>query len=324
MFSRIATFIVCGAAASAVLAGSSVIDSGRAAVGGVVAEYAFDEGTGTLLHDASGNHNDGTIASASWTTGHSGTALSFNGSSSIVTVPGTSVISPTTAVTIEAWVKPATTAGWRAIAVKEQTPSALSYGLYSSSDAGPASLVYTSSEQDLKGASRIPVGAWSYLAAVYDGSVNRVYVNGSLVAQSAVSGSIAESGGALRIGGDTIWNEWFNGSIDDLRIYSRVLTAAEINSDMTTAVPSSAPNRERYNSAEHASQRVRDSFNPGEHFARLVGVVRQRRRRGLRGVSRDVSGGLDGVDVVHERWLGLRDELQLLGRCIRRGWQPFG
>ena len=241
MFPRIATFIVCGAAASAVLAGSSVIDSGRAAVGGVVAEYAFDEGTGTLLHDASGNHNDGTIASASWTMGHSGTALSFNGSSSIVTVPGTSAISPTTAITIEAWVKPATTAGWRAIAVKEQTPSALSYGLYSSSDAGPASLVYTSSEQDLKGASRIPVGAWSYLAAVYDGSVNRVYVNGSLVAQSAVSGSIAESGGALRIGGDTIWNEWFNGSIDDVRIYSRVLTAAEINSDMTTAVPSSAP-----------------------------------------------------------------------------------
>ena len=142
----------------------------------------------------------------------------------MVTIPGTASISPTSAITIEAWVKPSTTSGWRAVAVKEQTRASLSYGLYGSSDVGPASLVYTKSEQDLDAASRIPVGAWSYLAAVYDGSVNRIYVNGSLVGQSAVPGSIAESGGALRLGGDTIWNEWFNGTIDELRIYSRALT----------------------------------------------------------------------------------------------------
>jgi concanavalin A-like lectin/glucanase superfamily protein len=57
------------------------------------------------------------------------------------------------------------------------------------------------------------------------------------VATKATTGAIKVSTGALRIGGDTSWsNEWFAGLIDEVRVYNRALTAAEITTDMNTAI----------------------------------------------------------------------------------------
>src|SRR5262249_36875542 len=59
-----------------------------AAPSGLVAAYAFNEGTGTTVKDASGNGNNGTVANTTWsTTGKFGNALNFNGTSSVVTIP---------------------------------------------------------------------------------------------------------------------------------------------------------------------------------------------------------------------------------------------
>ena len=52
----------------------------------------------------------------------------------------------------------------------------------------------------------------------------------------APRGSIATSTGALRIGGNTIWPEWFAGLIDEVRIYNRALSTTEIQADMNTRV----------------------------------------------------------------------------------------
>ena len=51
-----------------------------------------------------------------------------------------------------------------------------------------------------------------------------------------MTGAIKTSTGALRIGGNSIWGEYFSGSIDEVRIYNRALSAAEIQTDMNTAV----------------------------------------------------------------------------------------
>ena len=64
---------------------------------------------------------------------------------------------------------------------------------------------------------------------------------------SETSPTIATSTGALRIGGNTIWPEWFSGLIDEVRIYNRALTQAQIQADMNTPLgvtdtqPPSAP-----------------------------------------------------------------------------------
>ena len=74
-----------------------------------------------------------------------------------------------------------------------------------------------------------------------------LYVNGAQAATLVVSGSIVTTTGALRIGGNTIWGEYFNGLIDEVRIYNRALSATEIQTDMNRSVttpdttPPSAP-----------------------------------------------------------------------------------
>ena len=85
-----------------------------------VAAYAFDEGSGTTVADASGNGNNGTVANATWAAaGKYGKALSFNGSSSRVTIPDAASLHLTSAVTLEAWVNPATVnANWRDVVYK--------------------------------------------------------------------------------------------------------------------------------------------------------------------------------------------------------------
>jgi hypothetical protein len=51
------------------------------------------------------------------------------------------------------------------------------------------------------------------------------------VASVALSGAFVNSAGALRIGGNTVWGEWFSGLIDEVRVYERALSSAEIQAD---------------------------------------------------------------------------------------------
>ena len=69
--------------------------------------------------------------------------------------------------------------------------------------------------------------------ATYDGSAARLHVNGTLVRTLTFSGPMLTSTGVLRIGGNSVWGEFFQGRIDEVRIYNRALTAAEIQTDMT-------------------------------------------------------------------------------------------
>ena len=64
----------------------------------------------------------------------------------------------------------------------------------------------------------------------------RFYVNGTQVGQRAQTGAVLATTSPLRIGGNTIWGEHFAGDIDEVRIYNRALTAAEIQGDMNQPV----------------------------------------------------------------------------------------
>jgi PKD repeat protein len=216
------------------------VSQASANTGGLVAAYNFQEGTGTTVQDASGQGNHGTLSNASWTNnGQFGKALSFNGSSSWVTVADKNSLDLTNGMTLEAWVYPtATMSGWRNVLLKERT-GGLAYGLYANSDTNRpvASINIGGNDQNLPGTSALTANTWVHLAATYDGATERLFVNGTQVASRAQTGNMPVSTGALRIGGNSVWGEYFQGRIDEVRIYNRALSAAEIQTDMTSLPP---------------------------------------------------------------------------------------
>ncbi|MDX6401411.1 MAG: hypothetical protein QOF27_2017, partial [Gaiellaceae bacterium] len=204
---------------------------------GRVAAYGFEEGSGTSTADQSGNNNTGTLSNATWApTGKFGKALSFNGTSASVTVADANSLDLTNGMTIEGWVNPSTSGGFRTLIVKER-PGDLSYGLYANSDTNrPQSQVAVGGARLLDGTTAVPTGVWTHLAATYDGTTERLYVNGTQVSSLAIAGTILTSTSPLKIGGNSIWGEWFSGLIDEVRVYNRALSAAEIQTDMNTAI----------------------------------------------------------------------------------------
>ncbi len=124
--------------------------------------------------------------------------------------------------------------------LKEQ-PGQLVYALYSSTDnSRPSGHVYTTGDMALGGPSVLATNTWSHLAMTWDGLTIRMFVNGTQVASGALAGTAALSASPLRIGGNSVWGEWFAGLIDEVRIYNRALSAAEIATDRDTAIAGGA------------------------------------------------------------------------------------
>jgi hypothetical protein len=209
---------------------------------GLVGAWGFDEASGTTVTDASPTANAGTVVGAlRSTTGRFGGALSFDGVNDRVTVPDVGALDLTTGMTLEAWVSPTAVNDWRTVMLKERSGN-LVYSLYGSSDNGrPSAFVQTPLEVDVRATAALAVNTWAHLASTYDGSTLRLYVNGTQVASRAVSGSITASTGVLSIGGNGSWGEWFAGLIDEVRVYNRALSAAEVAADMTAPVTCAGP-----------------------------------------------------------------------------------
>jgi Concanavalin A-like lectin/glucanases superfamily len=206
----------------------------------LVAAYGFEEGSGGTAGDGSGNGLDGAIRNASWAAGRYGQALSFDGTSSWVTVADAAGLRLTTGMTLEAWVKPsAASVDWAGVVVKERGTTGLAYALYGADGAGkpPAGYVNVGgADRKAAGPLVLPVNTWAHLAATYDGSAVRLYVNGAVAGSRVQAGPMAGSTAPLRIGGNAVWGEYFTGLIDEVRVYNTALTQAQIQADMNTPI----------------------------------------------------------------------------------------
>ena len=151
----------------------------------------------------------------------------------MVSIPSSSSLDLTKAMTLEAWVKPTTvTSMWRTVVLKERSGN-LSYGLYAGNGSGkPSGHVYTTSDRGLAAPQAIATNTWVHLASTWDGTTARLYVNGNEVAKEALAPPAKSSSGALRLGGNTVWAEWFKGLIDEVRVYNRALSASDVKADM--------------------------------------------------------------------------------------------
>ena len=219
-------------------------------VAGLVAAFGFDEVSGTTVSDSSAAGNHGSFSATNGPTrtteGRFGGALVFDGINDLVSVADSDSLD-STRMTISAWVKPGALSDWRSLIMKERTGTGTAgfvYALYAASGSqGPSAYIRQGGAlHNTTPAAALAAGAWQHLAATFDGTRLRVYVNGVQVESFAVSGNLATSTRPLFIGGNVVFgDEFFSGVIDEVRIYNRALTADEIQTVMAAPVVSGAP-----------------------------------------------------------------------------------
>ncbi len=216
---------------------------------GLVAAYSFDEGSGTTVSDTSGNGADGTLVGASWTNGKYGKALSFNGTSSYVDLGNPASLQLTGSMTWSAWVYAAADPpdDGQIIAKSDDTNG---WQFKSSPDTGPHTFGIAISENGTTHTQRYSntvrsLNTWYYVAGVYNASARTldIYVNGALD-NGTLRGTVPSSQSTPNTNvtiGTRAGGFYFNGVIDEVRVYNRALSEGEIQVDMNTPVSGSAP-----------------------------------------------------------------------------------
>ncbi len=215
-------------------------------------------GTSTADDDASGNGNHATtyggvtVEASGALADDEDTAITLNGSSGYLQAPTSSSLnSPSTAITMEAWIRPASGAfgGQRPLLIKGYTSHAnpyYQYGLFVRDDTQyPRAIGVSLTANGTHQGATLPYTGWTYgewhhVVATYDGSSARIYVNGVLRGAVAVSGTLNTYTTPVTLGAyanlaKTSAN-LFNGDIDEVAIYATALSAATIDDHYTLGV----------------------------------------------------------------------------------------
>ncbi len=208
---------------------------------GLVAAYAFSEGSGLATSDASGNGNNGVLINGPvWTTGKYDNGLLFDGVNDYVEIPSSASLNPAQ-ITVTAWVyNPVVGAG---IILSKGTAG----------DQYHLRLTNSNIRLVVNGGTQIELPytispGWHHIAATYSGTSFNLYYDGALLGSSSVTATMSTSILPLRIGirkdANGLFINPFNGEIDEVRIYNRVLSISEVNADMlsplvTGSTPSS-------------------------------------------------------------------------------------
>ncbi len=197
---------------------------------GLVGWWRFDEGSGTTATDSSENGNHGSIHGATWTTnGYHHTALQFDGNVYVeITNSPTLDIAGSNPLTVALWANASRQVTMHILGKREgcspvqyQMVDEYGYGglLFGGDGCAHSICVNTGTH--------LPASMWTHLAVTFDGAKFRFYVNG--VEAITGDGKLGDKNSAnLRIGKSGEYPNGFRGSLDDVRLYNRALSADEI------------------------------------------------------------------------------------------------
>jgi len=219
---------------------------------GLVGLWHFDEGTGTIAYDSSGNANDGTLMNgASFTAaGYFDYAVSLAGDDDYVSVGDDDDLDISDVITVEAWVnvtsladeKVCTVVGkWNDMGVDNRAYLLAINTKGTSPDGSLEPKFYISSNgtnfDSVVSSQKLSTGTWYHLAGTFDGDVMKIYVDGiEKGSNDTALTAIATNTQPLLMGGDraggTGGNAFFNGIIDEVRIWDEALSADQIGLDL--------------------------------------------------------------------------------------------
>lgn len=207
--------------------------TGDISTANLIAFWRMNEGTGTAVSSTTGTHQGTTVNTPTWVTGKSGTGLSFNGTTQYVNVTYAAGLDLTTsAVSMMAWINATSTTGHRTIFTLPANESTWADKYQLQVENNTISFVVSAAAELITSATFTTTGSWVHVAGVYNGTDMRIYINGSLsnTPLSQTGNIIARTNGDLCIGryGPT-QGFYFNGILDDVRLYSRAVTAGEVS-----------------------------------------------------------------------------------------------
>ncbi len=212
------------------LVGDTTVSTAAGCPAGIVGYWKFDSAT---AQDSVGG-NDGAVEGAVFGPGPVGSVAVFDGSNDRIEIPDAPVLSPSSELTVEAWVYPSSTSGTRAILNKGN-----SYELVVQDGVLKGAIQRTTGGLwSLQGSGSVPAGSWSHVAMTYNGAVMGLYVNGILVNEFPMTGVISGTAYGLFIGDKSdavsLPGVPFHGSIDEVAVYDKALTPAQISSHAGT------------------------------------------------------------------------------------------
>ena len=205
---------------------------------GIVGFWPFSEGAGTITYDRSVNKGNGTLYnSPTWTvSGRYGNALSFDGNNDYLATISNTGISGTAARTVEFWANmnnnPSSGLGFSLVYFGTASPILLFAATVTRPGGGLSAnrnFYFAGYGDDLLGVAALSLSTWYHFAITYDGTTLKMYVNGVLDNSTAKTLNTANNVVVMGYPPAGDWS-YYNGLIDETRIYNRVLTVDEIAS----------------------------------------------------------------------------------------------
>jgi hypothetical protein len=209
-------------------------DEVRAIAGANVATYPFDQSTGTVANDVSGNGRNGTLAGgATWTAGLGGNAVKLAGAGQHVDLPD-DLVSNCRDFSFASWVNLAANPNWGRIF---DAGSGTATNMFLTPAGGGKVLQFAmklnnGAEQQIKYGVNLSLGQWRHVAVTRAGGMGRLYLDGVEVAQNGGMTLLPNQLAPLPnvwLGRSQYPDPYLNGSLDDTRFACRVFPASEIS-----------------------------------------------------------------------------------------------
>ena len=213
---------------------------------GLVGYWSMDEGSGSYATDFSGKNNAGVFpggtANPTWVDGKRGKALSFDGSNDYVAITNANSTLKLTSSdgTFSAWVKPNTISGFDGIIGNN-----FGSGWWFILNAGKIAFWAATDAAVYDSNTVVPNGQWTHILVTYNNASKTAtfYKNGVFDGSQVTANTIGNGGTTFYIGNDGRDGAGypFDGLIDEVRIYNRALTAAEIQALYKSGAAKFAP-----------------------------------------------------------------------------------
>jgi Concanavalin A-like lectin/glucanases superfamily len=216
---------------------------------GLVGWWKLDETSGTTAADSQGSNNGTLVNTPTWVAGKINNALTFNGTTQYVNVPSSASLILSASWTVATWFKLTSLPGSNQffdLLTREDGTGNGNYALLIHDSAAGGGCGTTGGLADLQASYRnnagtpgnaackadiITTGTWYHAVGVYNSVAQTLslYLNGVLVSSTAETLIPATTAGALTLGTSVVYSSPTPGTIDDVRVWNRVLSAAEVS-----------------------------------------------------------------------------------------------